>query len=309
MILVKADWSEELAKRLRDETGETVTVNQDPSDALLANIDILLGFGCDEILLTRCPQLKLFYSLSAGVERLPFAALRKRQITVANASGAHGAQMSEQIIGVMIGFSRNLFLNRDNQNRHVWQRFQQIGELNGSTLLIIGAGRIGQAVAKCAKAFGMRVIGLKNHPAPLPDFDDVQSTDSLHALLPQADYVVLLTPLTPATRELMDATAFAKMKQTAVFLNYSRGGTVDEQALIHALQTGGIRGAGLDVFQKEPLETDSPLWSMPNVMLTPHSGGNSTQYDQRTLDVFLQTYRAWKAGAPIPTQIDLSRGY
>lgn len=309
MILVHADWPAELIERLRKETGEETTAALNPDHALLARTDILLAPQLDEAFLARCPQVKLLYILSAGVERLPFAALSQRQITVANASGLHPRHMSEQILGVMIGFSRRLFHHRDNQHLRLWERGLLPDELGGHTLLIIGAGRIGQAVAKRAKAFEMRVLGLKSSPDPLPDFDEVWPTDRLYDALPQADYVLLLTPLTPKTREIMGAAAFARMKKGAVFLNYARGGTVDEPALIAALQSGAIGGAGLDVFEDEPLPSSNPLWGMPNVMITPHNGGSIQNYDAHALDIFLQNYRAWKAGQPLPTQVNLARKY
>lgn len=309
MIVIHTKWEPVLTERLIQETGEQAVVSEHPDDVLLSQTEVLLTFGMDGALLAHCPNLKFLYSLSAGVDDLPFAALQKQHVVVANSSGVHISQMSEQILGVMIGFSRNLFLHRDNQNRHVWELFPKIRELNGSTLLIIGAGRIGQAVAKRAKAFDMRVIGLKNGPSPMENFDEVWETERLHDALPLADYVVLLTPLTAETKGLMNGSAFAQMKSSAVFLNYSRGGTVELPALIDALQNGVIRGAGLDVFPTEPLPADSPLWSMPNAMLTPHIGGKSEQYNVRALDVFLQNYRAWKEGKPLPTQIDLVRGY
>lgn len=309
MILVHDEWEEPLLARLRRETGEEAEAAASPGEALRARAEVLITLQLDEAALARFPNLRLLFIMSAGVERLPFSALAARGVAVANAGGVHPAQMSEQILGVMIGFSRSLFLHRDNQRARKWEKDLPARELDGSTLLVVGAGKIGQAVAARAKAFGMRVVGLKRTPAPLPGFDEVLPISRLHEALPRADYVVLLTPLTEQTRGLFDARAFAAMKQDAVFLNYSRGGTVDEPALIAALQNGGIRGAGLDVFSSEPLPPESPLWQMPNVFITPHNGGLSPLYTERALEIFLRDYRAWRVGEPMPTGVDLSRGY
>lgn len=309
MILVHDDWKEPLLARLRAETGEEVQAAAAPRAEQLARAEVYLTQTLDEATLAACGNLRFLFSLSAGVERLPFVSLAARGIAVANASGVHPGQMSEQILGVMLGFSRGLFLARDRQNRREWDRRLRVRELSGAALLVVGAGRIGRAVAARAKAFGMRVRGICRTPSPLPEFETVLPLPALCGELPQADYVVLLTPLTDETRGLFDARMFACMKPGAVFINYSRGGTVDEPALVAALQSGQLAGAGLDVFAAEPLPGDSPLWGMPNVFITPHTGGFTPGYMARALDVFLQNYRAWRAGEPLPTGVQPERGY
>lgn len=309
MILVHDEWDAPLLARLRAETGETVEAAAQPTEEQLAHAQVYLTQTMDEETLARCQSLRLLFTLSAGVERLPFAALAARGVAVANASGVHPQQMSEQILGVMLGFSRALFTARDRQARREWNRHVSVGALAGAVLLVVGTGRIGRAVAARAAAFGMRVRGIRRTPAPLPEFETVRPLSALPEELPQADYVVLLTPLTDETRGLFDARLFACMKKSAVFINYARGGEVDESALIEALQSGRIAGAGLDVFAVEPLPEESPLWGMPNVFITSHSAGFVPGYMERALELFLQNWRAWRAHEPLPTGVQLTRGY
>lgn len=313
MILIAAPVGDAFAQKIREGTGETVALRRSLADAadLLPEADQLIA---DERLpeetLARCGKLKWLYSLSAGVEHLPFGALRAKGVFVSNASGIHGTQMAEQTLGVMILFSRQLHRALAFQRRKVWGRPQlAVGELAGRTLCVIGTGAIGREIARKAKAFDMRVTGLRRHPAPLPDFDAVLGMDAFHAALAEADYVVLVTPLTNETYHLMDAAAFACMKKTAVFLNVSRGDTVDEAALVEALRSGVIAGAGLDVFHEEPLPAASPLWEMENVVVTPHSAGLVPDYFDRAAALFIRNFIDLRAGRPVPNAVDLTLQY
>ena len=313
MILINLPAGEKqdgrLSARIERETGEKTAFLRGKDDPALERAEILLTMGLPEELLARCKALRFVFTLSAGVDRLPFGALAARGIRVANVSGLHAPHMSEQILGVMIGFSRRLFFLRDCQHKHEWAKSMRFGTLKGRTLLIIGAGHIGQAAARKAQAFDMHVLGLKHTPMPLPGFDEVSSISRLDEALPLADYVLMLAPLTPETRGLMDAEAFAKMKPGAIYLNYARGPVTDENALIEALESGHLGGAGLDVFETEPLPQNSPLWDMPNVMITPHMGGAIASYYALALEIFLENYRAFRAGGSLPTGVDLGRRY
>jgi phosphoglycerate dehydrogenase-like enzyme len=229
----------------------------------------------DGEILAACPKLKLVLSLSAGVESLPLQALFDRGVQVCNTKGVHAGPIAEYVLGGILIFCRryHTFLRR--QGRREWGPFLQGDDIEDKTLCIIGAGSIGQAIGKRAKAMGMRVVGVKRRPEELPCFDRVLGTGDLWEGLREADYVVLATPLTPETRRLMGAEEFRQMKETAVFINISRGNTVDEAALVHALSEKQIAGAVLDVFQEEPLPQDSPLWEMENVIITPHTSGST----------------------------------
>ena len=311
MIVSLVKLEKELQDRIARETGEPVVVCRSAEEeGVLPQADILIGdMNPDRRRLALAERLRWYFCISAGVEKLPFAYLRERGILVTNASGIHGPQMSEHALGMMIAFSRGLLRAVHSQRRHKWNRHMTLGQLAGSTLCVVGAGSIGQATAHRAKAFGMKVIGLKRHPGPVDDFDEIGGMDRLHEALGRADYVLLLTPLTQETRRLMGAAEFAAMKRTAVFLNLSRGGTVDEDALTAALRDGVIAGAGLDVFGQEPLASDSPLWDMENVLITPHVAGILPQYMELAADCFIRSCGRYRRGEPLPNRVDLSGGY
>lgn len=311
MIVSLVDMSRELRDRIARETGETVAVcRSGEEERVLPQAEIMIGHmnpGQRRLELAR--RLRWYFCISAGVEKLPFAYLREHGITVTNSSGMHGPQMSEHALGMMIAFSRGLLRSVHNQRRHVWERDMMLGQLAGSTLCVVGAGSIGQATARRARAFDMKVIGLRRHPGPVEFFDEIGGMDRLHEALGLADYVLLLTPLTRETRGLMGAAEFAAMKKSAVFLNLSRGGTVDEEALTAALRDGVIAGAGLDVFGQEPLDPASPLWNMENVLITPHVAGILPHYVELAADVFIRSYDSYRRGEPLPNRVDLAGGY
>jgi phosphoglycerate dehydrogenase-like enzyme len=298
---------DEVAKQ----TGETIHVFYSPEEAIevLPEAEIIITFGrLDRDILKTCRSLKWVFSMSAGVEKLPLAELRERGVVVTNARGISGLQIAEQTMGMIIAFNRCLNRCLRNQLQKRWEALP-VGELTGETLCIIGAGSIGKELARKAKAFDIKVIGLKRHPETLDHFDVVWTIDKLHEALQQADYSVLITPLTDETYHLIGAEEFRAMKRSSIFINVSRGDTVDETALIEALQNGSIAGAGLDVFHEEPLPPDSPLWDMENVMITPHNAGVSPRYISRIIDLFLTSLSCYRQGKPLPNQIDLKRKY
>jgi D-2-hydroxyacid dehydrogenase (NADP+) len=293
------------------QTGETIHAFYSPQEAVevLPDAEIIITFGrLDRDILKTCRSLKWVFSMSAGVEKLPLAELREMGVTVTNARGIHGPQIAEQTMGMIITFNRCLNRCARNQLQKRWEVLP-VGELTGETLCIIGAGSIGKEIARKAKAFDMKVIGLKRHPETLEHFDLVWPVDKLHEALRQADYSVLITPLTDDTYHLIGAQEFRVMKRGSIFINVSRGDTVDETALIEALQNGSIAGAGLDVFHEEPLPPGSPLWDMENVMITPHNAGSSPHYITRIIDLFLANLSCYRQGKPLPNRIDLKRKY
>jgi phosphoglycerate dehydrogenase-like enzyme len=255
-------------------------------------------------------SLKWLHILTSGVDALPFELLSEKSVLVTNSRGIHRTQISEQIMGMMICFSRGLHYNFRNKLEAKWENQYPYDELYGKTLCILGAGSIGKELARKAKAFDMKVIGIKNNPAEKPEyFDDVAGMDQLHEILRVSDYVVSLLPLTPSTHRLIGANEFAAMKPSAIFLNYSRGNVVDEQALILALKNGEIRGAGLDVFQTEPLPPDSELWKMENVLISPHSSGGVLNLQEKWIDLFEKLYFAYRNGGEMFNVVDLQLRY
>ncbi|WP_051663229.1 D-2-hydroxyacid dehydrogenase [Alicyclobacillus macrosporangiidus] len=301
---------EALRKALPEEEIEVMD-RFDPAHPRLAEVEILAAVGTSltEETIGACPNVRWLHSISAGVETVPFDLIRARGLLLTNARGAHGKQMAEQILGMMISFTRGLHYNVRRQLEHRWDRGYKLDELSGRHLVIVGAGSIGREVARKAQAFDMTITGVRRNPAPMPGFHQVVGVDALNRVLPEADFVVVLTPLTPETYHLIGEAELAAMKPSAFLINFARGDVVDEDALIRALREGRIRGAGLDVFHQEPLPAESPLWDMENVLISPHNGGWTPSHDDRFLEVFLANHRAYRAGEPLPTRVDIEARY
>jgi phosphoglycerate dehydrogenase-like enzyme len=199
---------------------------------------------------------------------------------------------------------------RDNQHKHIWRGMisdltQREDELGGKTLLVVGLGGIGSRLARLAKAFGMRVIGIRRDPSKgAGSADTVHGFGELKAKLPEADYVALACPLTPETEKLIDADALSRMKKTACLINIARGRCVDQPALIKALQDEAIAAAAIDVTVEEPLPTSSPLWDFPNVLITPHTAGETRKYEENVLDILQDNLdRLWRGETTLRNQI------
>jgi phosphoglycerate dehydrogenase-like enzyme len=216
----------------------------------------------------------------------PREELAKRGIRLANARGVNARAVAEHAMALMLALSRRLPEARDNQNKRVWRGMigdlsQREDELGGKTLLVVGLGDIGGRLAQLAKAFDMHVVGLRRHPAfGRGAADAVHAMDELNSLLPDADFVALTCPLTAETENLVGAEAFGRMKPTAYLVNVARGRVIDEAALIEALATHRIAGAGIDVTAEEPLAPNSPLWAMEHVLITPHTAGETRRYER-----------------------------
>ncbi|OKP95166.1 D-2-hydroxyacid dehydrogenase [Paenibacillus sp. P46E] len=314
MIISTVPLNQEVRQMVWEQTGEEITVcgtiSEIPAEQLaLVDVIVARNESFPAELLEKFDNLKLLYIMSAGVDRLPFLELRARGIRVCNASGIHGQQMTEHALGVMIAFSRDISGSIRNQGKRMWGDYSRLSELAGTTLCIIGAGRIGKDIAKAASVFGMRVIGLKRFASPVEGFEQVYDMSRLHEVLKQADYVILLTPLTKETVNLMGEREFAAMKETAVFLNLSRGETVDETALIAALRGGVIGGAALDVFRQEPLPVASELWDMENVIITPHSAGITRNYVESSIRHFVKNLLLFRSGQELLSPVDLVECY
>lgn len=312
MILSFTDLRPDLCKKIADETGEKLISGDTKTvpEELLTNAEIIFSMGNFSLdMLKCCKNLKWLFVMSAGVDLLPFENLKKAGVTVSNVSGIHATQIAEQVLGEMIIYSRKLYRCIENQRSKKWFRDIGVGELTGKNLLIVGAGSIGQEIARKAKAFDMNICGLKRHAEPLANFDKVLDMESFHEVLPAADYTVLAAPLTKETYMLVGKNEFELMKCGSIFINISRGDTVDEKALLEALQTGRLGGAALDVFHSEPLPPESPFWEMQNVIVTPHTSGLSPYYFDRCVKLFLESYKLYREGRQIPNLVDLDRQY
>jgi phosphoglycerate dehydrogenase-like enzyme len=251
------------------------------------------------------PRLRFIQSISAGTDQYDKALLRERGIRLASAAGVNAEAVAEHAMALILALSRRLPEARDNQHARHWRGMigdiaSREDQLTAKTLLIVGMGRIGSRLARLAKAFDMRVIATRRDPATgAAGADAVYGTAELPALLGKADIVALACPLTPETESLIDAPALAAMKPTAHLINVARGRVVDEPALIAALQEKRIAAAALDVTVEEPLPAASPLWSMPNVLITPHTAGETRRYEDNVIDILMANLeRLWR-GEPL----------
>jgi len=260
--------------------------------ARIGEADVLLVSGFWRNHLARPDgRLRFIQSISAGVDQYDKAALAASGIRLASAQGANANAVSEHAMALILALARRIPEARDNQARQHWRGMigdlaRREDELGGKTLLVVGIGRIGGRLARLAKAFDMKVVGLRQDPAKGAEgADEIHPMPALHAQLGRADIVALTCALTDQTRGLMHQAAFGAMKPGATLINVARGRVCDEAALVAALRSGQVGGAGIDVTVEEPLPADSPLWSMPNVLLTPHTGGETRRYEDNVLDL------------------------
>ena len=247
-------------------------------------------------LLPKAKKLRWIHTLAAGVESLPFDALRDSGITVTNSRGLYADALGEFAIAAMLWFAKDLRRLVRNQDARRWEPFD-VEWLQGKTVAVIGYGGIGSAIGRRAEAMGMRVIAVRRQEG---DVDDA---------IANADYVVLSTPLTPATRGLLNKSRIAAMQSHAVLINVSRGAIVDERALVDALREKRIRGAALDVFETEPLPPDHPLWAFENVLISPHSADHTSDAHERAMRFFLENLRRFERGETLTNRVDLDAGY
>lgn len=274
---------------------------------LLGQAEVIYDF--DQTHLDDLPELavgaKWLQTSSSGVAR--FIAdrgydRRMPNTTFTNAAGIHAQPLAEFSFMVMSIFNKGLLRLIDEQKAKRWERYAG-RDLSNRTLVIIGLGKVGQEVARLAKQFRMNVVGIKRSTenAKLEELhlDALYSPKDLHTVLPKAEYLVLIAPHTPETEKMMGAQEFALMPKGAVLINIGRGALVDEPALIQSLNDGHLAGAGLDVFETEPLPKHSPFWEMPNVIVSPHSASTTSNENQLITDLFCQNLRLYLADKPL----------
>jgi phosphoglycerate dehydrogenase-like enzyme len=230
------------------------------------------------------------------------------RLTVTNAAGVAAGMLAEYALGAMLSFSLDLRGFARRQQARQWAA-RRVEPIEGKTVLIVGLGKTGQAVARRAHAMGINTLGIRARPKPMPDLDEVHGPDALLTLLRRADFVICCVPLLPNTRGLIGSAAFAAMKPSAVLIDISRGGVVDEAALLSALDTGRLKGAALDVFATEPLPADNPLWACENVIVTPHCASVYDGWDLKAVRMFAGNLTRWRNGQPLLNVVDPERGY
>lgn len=230
-------------------------------------------------------------------------------VTVCNSAGVAAGMMAEYTMGMILHFTLDVpGLQADQAERH-WDPHRKMVPMHGKTMLIVGLGQNGHAVAQRAKAFGCTVIGTRARPCQMDHVDEVHAPDALPKLWGRADFVVIATPLVPSTRGMVGATAFAAMKPSAVLVDISRGGVVDGHACAAAMEAGEIAGAALDVFEVEPLPQDSAMWTLPNVIISPHCSAVYTEWAMQSFDLFLANLARWQAGDALNNIVNPERGY
>lgn len=247
-------------------------------------------------ILDAAPRLRWHQATNAGVNNILTPQYLEREILLTNGAGLHAIPMAEFVIAYILSYAKNFPKLRELQAQQSWQRGFRNEELLDKTLLIIGAGGIGQEIAKRAKAFGLNIYGSRRNPQPLPNFDKIVGANEWKLLLSEAHYVVIATPLTKETKGMIDEEVFSLMRPDAYLINIARGAIVDEPALIKALQTSQIAGAALDTVFTEPLPPESQLWNQPNLFLTPHCSGHSPKTRERAIALFLENFTRYYNG-------------
>lgn len=264
----------------------------------LHEADVLLTYGedLDEEKIEQATNLKWIMVLSAGMDRMPFNKIEEKGIIVTNSRGIHKTPMAEYAISMLLQVCRQTKTIIEQEEANEWDRSVKMTEISSKTMLVAGTGAIGQEVARLAKAFQMRTIGMSRSGNPKEFFDEVYTTEEGLRHIGEADFIVSVLPSTPDTRGLFTKNHFEQMKSSAIFLNMGRGDVVDSSELINALRDNDIAHAVLDVFDQEPLPAADPLWDMQNVTVTPHISGISPQYQPRAIAIYEENLKVYLEG-------------
>lgn len=278
----------------------------------LPTADIVVTYGEDLTAqdIESANNLKWLMVASAGIEKMPHAAIAERGIVVSNVRGIHKTPMAESALAHLLSLKRSLPFIYDNQRKKEWNRKTKSSELSGSTAVIFGPGAIGSEIGRLLQAFGVHTIGCNRTGKDSEYMDEMVSFNDSLNVLSKADIIISVLPSTKETRQLLKAEHFQEMKETAIFMNLGRGDLVEDRIMLEALQNNEIAYAVLDVFEQEPLPDDHPYWSMDNVIISPHVSSHSGKYVERALDVFIPNLHAWLSGTKTPTNpVDMERGY
>ncbi len=279
----------------------------------LPGADVLLGWnfkaGGLKNVWDQAQHLKWIHWSGAGVDAVLFDELRDSDITLTNVRGAFDRPMAEWTLGHVIGFAKGTYDTFRRQGERRWEH-RETEMIQGKSVLIVGVGSIGRECARVLGAMDMIISGVgRTARKGDPDFGEIHAVTTLSAHLPEADYVILITPLTEDTRGLFGADEFAAMKKTARFINIGRGPLVDEAALVAALENGEIAGAALDVFVTEPLPEDSPFWDAPNCIVSPHMSGDFVGFESTMTDMFIRNLARYERGEELVNVVDKAAGF
>ena len=278
------EYVEALRRRLSADV--TVTRARTPAEERdrIGDVPVVSAGHISESLLEQAGEIELFACMYAGYEHLPLKTMTDRGIAVTNASGVHGPNIAEHVLGSFLAFARGFFRARRQQRNHEWRAFQS-RELDGSRVAIVGLGAIGRAIVERLRGFDVTTAGVRYTPEKGGPTDEVYGFGEIHQALTGAEYVAVATPLTEETQGLIGADELATLPPTAVLVNVARGPIVDTDALVDSLRANHLRGAALDVTHPEPLPNDHPLWDFENVFITPHKSGHTPEYYERLADI------------------------
>ena len=312
LLTLPPDVTEQYRERLNKlfpELAIDVVSTRDKLGSALAGADCLLTFGQMmknlSLDLAEARNLKWVQALGTGLDGITDQPALRPSVTVTSLHGVHGAPVSEAALGSMLALSRDIPAAVRAQDERQWKRWPA-RLLHEKTVGILGIGVIAEALAPKCKAMGMTVVGITSSPRKIAGFDRVHAMSELPAVLPELDYLVLLTPYSPATHHMVDAKVFAAMKPTSYLVNVARGGVVDEAAMIEALRTKKLAGAALDVFEHEPLPPDHPLWDFKNVIITTHQGGFCDTYVDLAMPILEHNMRCFLKG-DLKSMINVAR--
>lgn len=312
-VLIDVPVSEDQLRRIREAAGDAQVVVATEREAMNREVrDATAIFGrFNAELFERGPLLRWVQTLGAGVDGLLFEDFVRSDIVLTSEKGYVGPHLAEQAFALLLAITRGVARAvRERTWENKWSIREECWELTDKTLGIVGLGGTGREVARRGAAFGMRCLAVDPEPVVKPaEVEAVWRLDGFHHLLNESDAVMICAPLTPETRGMFDDAAFAEMKSTAILVNVTRGPIVDDAALVRALREKRIAAAGLDVTPVEPLPADHPLWSLDNVVITPHVAGASPRRMDRAVDLFCRNLRAFRAEGPLESIIDKRKGY
>ncbi|MDX1674361.1 MAG: D-2-hydroxyacid dehydrogenase [Longimicrobiales bacterium] len=310
------DWDVAVIRSPTSGTGDGVhRASSRALEAVQGGAEVYMGFGVPAELLREGPSLRWVHSGAAGVRGSLTPELVRSDVVFTNSAGIHGPPVAETVIGYLLHFARGLDLAVRSQAKGRWDKSAfdaeaaPVRELASSTVGIVGLGGIGQEVAQRARALGARVMGTRRRPVPVDGVEVLTGDGALDRVLAESHYVVLTVPETEETTGLMDAATLARMRTDAVLVNVSRGGLVDDDALLEALEGRRLRGAALDTFSVEPLPEGHPLWTAPRTLITPHTSAYTHRFWDREAALLLDNLRRYRTGEPLRNVVDKVAGY
>ncbi|MGC2695604.1 MAG: D-2-hydroxyacid dehydrogenase [Candidatus Angelobacter sp.] len=290
--------------------------NYDRVPQEITDTDVFIGWSLRPQQFVAAKKLRWIHSPAAAVHQLMFPELIQSSVLLTNSTGIHGPVVAEHAIAVLLALAKRLPQAMQYQAKGVWSQDQlwneqpRPREVADTTVAVVGMGGIGREFTTRAKALGMRVLAVRENPGKGPQGADVvYSSDRIDEVLPQADYILLCTPVTPATTGLINAARLSRMKPDAYLINVGRGPLIDEPALLQALTHRTIAGAALDVFNEEPLPADSPFWLLDNLLITPHTAAVTERLWERHYHLIVKNLERFLTGKPLLNEVDKTRGY